>query len=143
MAKSNPETIVIKSEPLLKEGKATSEIYPGHLVALTGEAQIGVQTAPKTNVRRAIALENDLLGKSINDAYAVDENVVYGAFYQGQEAYVRVAANAEALVVGDGLESAGDGTVRKVTDGIVIGYAMEAKDNSSNSSEVFIKVEVA
>ena len=144
MAKTNPETIVLKGEPIFKEGRASAAISAGHLVEFGGTRDIRKQSTAKADCRRAIALENDLIGKGITDAYAANENVRYGSFHSGQEAYVRVAASAPAIAKNDSLEAAGDGTVRKVTSAsTIIGWALEAKDNSSGSSEVFIKMEIA
>ena len=144
MAKARSETISLKGEPLLKEGAASAAISPGHFVEFGGTKDIRKQSTAQANARRAIALENDLEGKGITVAYAANSNVRYGSFHPGQEAQVRVAAAAPAIVKGDALELAGDGTVRKLTgSGNIIAFALEAIDNSSGSSEVWINLEIA
>lgn len=143
MAKAKPETIVLMGEPIYKEGQASAVLNPGHLVEFGGAKEVRKQSTAKAVCRRAFALENDLLGKGITDAYAVDERVRYGVFHSGQEVYARVAARAPAIVKGDSLEAKGDGTVQKHTDGEVIAYAVEALDNNAGGSEQFIAIEVA
>lgn len=144
MAKSNPEVISLKGEPIFKEGQASSAINPGYLVEFGGSKDLQAQGTAQENCRRAFALENDLLGKGIDDAYAANERVRYGSFHAGQEVYAKLPASAAAIVKGDALEATGDGTLRKLTSGgAIIAYALEAKDNSSGTTETFIAVEVA
>lgn len=143
MAKSKPEVISLKGEPILKEGQASAAIKPGHLVEFGGGKDIRVQSTAQGDCRRAFALENDLLGKSITDTYATNERVRYGSFHGGQEVLARVAASAPAITKGDALEAASTGTVRKhTTGGAVIGFALEAIDNSTGTKEVFLSMEV-
>ena len=144
MAKDNPETILLKGMPMIKEGQTDEKLSPGHVVEFGGTKEIQKQaTAQQANARKAIALENDLEGKTINDEYAVDALVKYALCYSGCEMYVRVAAAAPAIVKNDKLELKGDGTVRKQTNnGVTFAYALEALDNSTGTKETFIKVEI-
>ena len=117
MAKSRSETIRLLGMPIMKEGQASEAINPGYLVEFGGTNDIQVQDTAQQNCRRAFALENDLLGKTINDAYSTNERVRYASFSPGQELQAKVAASAPAIVKGDALEAAGDGTLRKLTAG--------------------------
>ena len=144
MAKSRSETIRLLGMPIMKEGQASEAINPGYLIEFGGTNDIQVQDTAQQNCRRAFALENDLLGKTINDAYSTNERVRYASFSPGQELQAKVAAAAPAIVKGDALEAAGDGTLRKLTaGGTTIAFALEAVDNSSGTAEVFIQIEVA
>lgn len=144
MAKLNPEVISLKGEPIFKEGQSSSAISPGYLIEFGGSKDLQPQSTAKENCRRAFALENDLLGKGIEDDYGTDERVRYGSFHAGQEVYAKIPASAAAIVKGDALEATGDGTLRKLTTGgAVIAYSLESKDNSSGTTETFIKVEIA
>jgi len=69
----------------------------------------------------------------------------------GEEVHALVAAAAPAIAIGDALESAGDGTVRKVVaraattsaqTNSIIGIALEAVDNSGGGTPVRIVMEV-
>ena len=143
MAKTNPEVILLLGYPINKEGKASEEIFPGHLVEFGGIHTLQKQSTAGQNCRRAFAIENDLVGKGIEDSYAISEQLQYISTGPGTEIYARVAAGAPAILTGDQLEAAGDGTLQKLTTGDVIGYAIEDKDNSVGTEEVFLKMEVA
>lgn len=143
MAKSNPEVISLKGEPLLKEGVASSEISPGMLVEFGGAKDLQPQSTAGANCRRAIALENDLLGKGITDAYKAGERVRVGSFVPGQEVLVLLVEGGAAVTKGDALQADTNGLVDKHSDGkFVIGYALESIDNEDGDGSVFIKMEV-
>jgi hypothetical protein len=63
---------------------------------------------------KLFALEQEYLGEGITTSYASGDQVILGIFHSGDEVYAKLAANAPAIVAGDLLESAGDGTLRKV-----------------------------
>lgn len=145
MADSTPKTIVLLGSPKIKEAQATAAISPGHLVEYGGAKDIRKTSTALVSCRKAIALENDIVGKTITDAYAANDWVRYGVFTPGDVAYVRVAAAATAIAKGDKLVAHSDGTVKKTgaTTDFIVGYALEALDNSAGGSEAFIKMEVA
>jgi len=131
---------------------AASAVKPGHLVEELAAGTVQEHSTAATNAQKLVALTNLCNGKTIDDAYGVAETCRYGAFRAGQLAFLRVAASAPAIVIGDALESAGDGTVRKqVTDSAtddtqrnaLVGHAVEAVDNSGGGTEVFIKIRFA
>jgi hypothetical protein len=136
---------------LYKEAIAAEAITPGHLLTLNASAQAikhnvagpaaaaGVQfTGP---IR--VAVENDFFGKGIDDAYAINDQVVYQELDSGCEFMSLVAAGAAAIAYSDLVESAGNGTVRKtVVQANAIGRAAEAVDNSAGGAAVRLRVEV-
>ncbi len=148
---TTPKTVHLKGDGLDKEAAAIAAITPGDLIEFnsTGVRRHSVAAG---NARKAFALEADYVGKGIDDNYAIGDRVLYKVYENGGEVYARVAAAATAITKGAALESAGDGTVRISTaaaatsnlqrDGIV-GYALEAVDNSGGGSAVRIRVEVA
>ena len=145
MAKANPDTVILKGMPIIKEGTANAALSPGHYVAHVPSGSIGKNLVAGEAGVRNVAIENDLAGKGINDAYAANDRVLYASFAPGDEAYVRVAASAPAIRLGDDLAVTGSGTIAKLTGSqAVVARALESVDNSSNSaSEVFIRVEIA
>ena len=89
---------------------------------------------------------------SIDTDYAVGETTRFGAFHAGQEVNALVAAAAPAILEGDALESAGDGTLRKLVVAAataqsardsIVGYALVALDNSGGGSSARLAVRVA
>lgn len=130
---------------------AASAILPGHLVEeVLGKVQ--EHSTAAANAQKLFALSSLTNGGTIDDVYTVGETVRYGAAHSGQEVFVLVAAGAPAIADGDALESAGNGTLRKVVtdaatddtqrDSIVV-YAIEAVDNSGGGTAVRIKARVA
>lgn len=131
---------------------AASAIKPGHLVEELAAGTVQEHSTAASNAQKLFALTNLANGGTIDDAYAVGETCRYGAFHSGQRVFGRVAVGSVAIVIGDALQSNADGTVELLatdtaTDDTqrdsVVGYALEAVDNSGGSAEVFIELRVA
>lgn len=150
MASSTPNTIVLKGTGVRKERLAGGTITPGHLVAVNTSDAAVVHPTAGGNARKAFAVENDLIGNGIGDNYSSGDTVQFEVFKSGDEVYALVPAGAQAIVIGDALESNGDGTLQKEgsatatgDNDIVVGYALEAVDNSGGGAVARIKIEVA
>lgn len=155
MSAKNFKNILIKGDPITKEAKAASALYPGDLIYMNSNGEVAVHATAGGNARPMFAREYSEIGDDIAEQYAADDQVVYYVNRAGDEVFARVAAGASAIVIGDPLESAGDGTLRKADAKIdasatttyyednIVGYAMEAVDNSEGAAETFIHIEVA
>src|SRR3990167_9926709 len=150
---ATPKTVLLKGcldSQHTVEGEATSAITPGHLILYgtsTSELRVANVAATTEGQQRMFALENDVapdgynLGAAIDQVYAVSDRV-YGYIAQaGDHIYALVNAGASAIVFGDLLESALDGSLAKVASGLPVARALEAVDNSGGSAEARIKVE--
>ncbi len=145
-------TILLKGDGQRFEALAAAgTIKPGHLVALNSSGQVAIHAAAGKSAARMFALENDLKGDTIDDAYASGNVVQYIQAFPGAEIYAWVAASAAAIVIGDQVESDGAGGVRKVaTDTATdqgereatIGVAVEAVDNSAGGTAVRLRIRV-
>lgn len=140
-----------RGEPIVSEALSGGAITPGMLIEKSGATVVVHATAADT-AQKMFALSNLSTGGSIDDAYISGERVRFGVFSSGQKVNALVAASAPAIAVGDPLESAGDGTLRKVvTDAAtddtqrnsVVGYADVAVDNSGGATSVRLSVTVA
>lgn len=100
-----PNTIWLKGDYVAKEREANAAITPGDLVELMSTGLVRPHAIKGGPAQRAFALENDLIGKGIDDAYSAGDVVRYAVFRAGAEVYARVA---EAVTIGDYLESNGD-----------------------------------
>ena len=136
---------------LLERLAAAAGILPGHLVE-EASGTVQVHGTAAANAQRLFAQPNLATAGDIDTAYANGETVSYGVYHTGQEVNALVAASATAILDGDALESAGDGTVRTATADAatdttqrdsIVGYAMEAVDNSGGGTAVRIKIRVA
>lgn len=126
-------------------------IVAGMLVEETG-GELKEHSTAAGSARAIFALPNLCVGGTIDTVYGAGEDVRYGAFSAGQKVNALVAASATAIANGDPLESAGDGTLRKVTTaaatastsrGSIVAYAAVALDNSGGSEMARIAVNVA
>ena len=144
-------TIRVKGDAVRKEALAGGAINPGHLVVLNSSGNVVVHPSAATNAAPSFAVENEVIGADIDTAYASGDNVLYEHMQRGAEVHALVAASASAIVIGDYLESAGDGTLRILSASAataqsarasVVARALEAVDNSGGGSEARILVEV-
>jgi hypothetical protein len=106
-------TIVLKGQQnvIRKEAKASAAITPGDLVEFGGTNELRVHSTIGGSARKAFALENDLVGQGIDDAYDANDTVQYGVCSPGCEVYARLAAT-KTCTKGDFLESAGNGRLQ-------------------------------
>jgi hypothetical protein len=128
----------------VKEGKVKTgtTIRPGHLVDReAADVMKPVATAAAAAIVPMVAMENELIGKGVDTAYAALDRVYVWVPLRGAEGYLRLAAAAAAVAYGALLETQNDGTVKVRTTGQAIARALEAVDNSAGGSEVFIHVE--
>jgi len=145
-------TIILKGRGVRKEGSAAAAITPGDLIERTSTAgEIQRHSTAGGNAAPSFAVENELVGNGIDVDYAANDNVLFEHCERGGEVQASVAAGAAAIVAGDYLESAGDGTLQKVATSAstsqadragVIARALEAVDNSGGGSKVRINVEI-
>jgi len=142
-------TIQLKGAPIRKEGVASEAMSPGHFVVSTPTTTKGTGSlafpAALGDVAQGVVYEDEIEGKGITDAYAVNDNVLYGVYSKGSEVLGRLPAGAAAVAVGTPLAVNTDGTLAPATIGThyVACTAIEAVDNSGGGTEVFIQVEIA
>src|SRR5688572_33293534 len=117
MASPTPNTILLKHmgiTSIQSEGTAGGTITPGMLVGMNSAGAIVAHgTAGGTAPSKSFALEDDLQGRGINDNYdsTTYKQVRYHDCAPGTEVYA-ILADAQAMAIGDLLESAGNGTLR-------------------------------
>src|SRR5262252_4578483 len=117
---------------------AGEAILPGTLVQRF-QKSAGVVAYRKNNVasvsqQRAVALNASMLNRGVDDSWASGELLEVGILSPGDTAWVLIASGATAVVAGDFLESAGDGTVRKTgTQANALFIALEDTNNSTGA----------
>jgi hypothetical protein len=150
---ATPKTVVLKGRGIRKEFTADAAgILPGMLIKrIATSGKCAVHATAAGNAVKMFAVENEVVGGDIDDAYLDEDNVLAEVMQPGSEVYAFLPANAAAVVIGDYLESDGTGRLRKaVTDAAtddtqrvsVVATALEAIDNSANGSPVRIRVEI-
>ena len=137
-----PKTISLKGESILKERKANAAITPGHLVELMSTGNIRVHATVGGQAQRAFALEQDLIGRGIDDAYAANDSARYAVFQPGAEV-LALLATGESCSIGDFLESAGNGTLQVAStpiEGSNVAIALEAITGGGAPKRVKVEV---
>jgi len=135
-------TILLKGRGTRVEAVAAGAITPGHLVTRDTTGKLVVQNTAGAAHPRIVAVENDLEGKEIGDAYAANDYVQSEHLQSGFEFLGFLVANAAAVVIGDLLEAGGAGGLRKFASGTAQYQALEAIDNSANGTQARIKVAI-
>jgi hypothetical protein len=148
---ANP-TISLKGRPKRIEALAAEAITPGHLIQYNSSSKFIKHATAAGSQSRMFAAENEVFGDGIDVAYANNDNVLAWQCFPGDEINALVAAAASAIVVGDYVESAGDGTVRKVATSAgtsqasrnsTVGQALEALDNSGGGAAARLRIACA
>ena len=139
------------------ERRAAGAMKPGHVVQVNSAGAVVVHATLGIPGERLVVKEDALQGKTVADAYASGDLVPLIQGLPNDVLQLRVAAAAPAIVIGDKLTLAADGTVKKRTvtgdtytdagagastfaqEQAVFAIADEAVDNSAGASEVFIK----
>lgn len=111
----------ILGEPIVLERLANAAgIIPGDLLEVNSTNKLLVHNSAGAVAERMFALPDLPVAGDIDTSYASGDTVRAGVFHAGQRVNARLAAAAPAVVIGDFLESAGDGTLRKVIPTVVL-----------------------
>lgn len=122
------------SQSRYKEATAAEAITPGHLIDLNGTGGATLNDVDPgivaNNLAMQVAVENDIFGKTLDDAYAIGDTVIYATLSSGDEFYGFVPAAAPAIVFNDPLTLDPNGVMVKGTAANAVARAREAVDNS-------------
>lgn len=132
-------TIKIKKYlDIIEERVAASAITPGMLIELTSADKVQPHSTASGNVTPVMwALEDELQGNGIADAYAADAPVQIWVTVPGEQVYA-LLADGESVVIGDKLASNGDGYLKKhdadsAVSEEIVAIALELVDRSTSS----------
>ena len=138
---------VLKGTGTRNEYDAGGAITPGHLLTIDSASVVTVHILEGQNAVPRFAVEEDFLGRGIDDDYASGERVQTETLHMGQQINALVAASQIAIVIGDQLTSNGDGTLRAVTAGsptvgdeAVVAIALSAAPNVAAISRVVAEI---
>lgn len=151
MASNTYKTIYLKGWHTVRlEYQAMEAITPGHVVQLHTDGKLKKHATAAGSGATWFASENDVpvddySGNAIDHAYAATDRVQVIDAKTGDVINALLAPSATAVVVGNPVESAGDGTVRLHTAPAnlsaagpkydsIMGYAQESVDNSANAA---------
>ena len=106
-------TIIAKGKGVRFERLAGGAITPGALVMLNSSNALVVHATAAGYTPPIVAIEQELFGRDLDTAYANAEHCIGEYLLPGMEAYMLFGIATHAIVIGDLLESAGDGTLRE------------------------------
>jgi len=144
---STANRVILKRDCQEGEGIAGGAITPGHLIMRNSSNALVVHNKARGNCQKMFALENELYGGDIDTAYASGDRVPYFIPKRGDVVLCRIKAS-ENIVIGDVLESAGDGTLQELTQtstsdleypNSIVGYALEAT-NVSKVAKIAVEI---
>jgi len=136
---------VKKYSDVIEEMVASAAITPGMLLIIESTGKVKAHNQADKDAFPIFALEDELQGKGIDDAYAANDPVQCWIPYRG-DIVNAILADGQKVVIGDPLTSDGYGRLKKhVTDTgastvpwtvypeQIVGYATEALDLSGSS----------
>ena len=139
--------IQLKGDFQRKELPAAAAITPGHLVVRNSSDEFAVHADAAGPHGSAFAVEDELQGSTITDDYATGDRVQVNYQQKGNEVMARLSPDLAGtpVVIGDFLESNGDGDLRLIsgTNEQPVGVALEAVDlTASGDVAANIKIEI-
>ena len=138
------KTVVVKGRGMRCEAKAGGAVTPGHLIKLNSSGDAVVHATAGGVTQRSFAVENELAGNNITDAYAANDTLFYEILERGSEVYA-ILADSNVAVIGSFLSSAGDGTLRvaSTSSSIAQGTGAVTDDDSaaSNGTAVYLHID--
>lgn len=136
---------VKKYSDVIEEMVASAAVTPGMLLIIESTGKVKAHNQADKDAFPIFALEDELQGKGIDDAYAANDPVQCWIPYRG-DIVNAILADGQKVVIGDPLTSDGYGRLKKhVTDTgastvpwtvypeQIVGYAAEALDLSGSS----------
>jgi len=160
MARTTPATILLKGrehQVVYIEATAGGTITPGHLVQIGSDGLVVVHAAAGGSAPGGMfALEDDAQGRGITDTYdsTTNKNVLIGVCGRGAEVYA-ILTTSQTVAIGDALESAGNGTLRKhvaqttvgaqspgvgARSGQIVGRAIDAVTTTASVARIQVRV---
>lgn len=130
ITRNNPNTVFLGGDRTQINDLAAAEaITPGHLVDRfnsAGTIRWRKNSVASIAVPFAVATEQSMLNKGVDDAYAAGDLVEVSILHKGAFAWMWIASG-QNIAAGNKLEAANDGTLKIFGSGVVLGIALENK----------------
>jgi hypothetical protein len=128
-------------DPPYYDGVASAVITPGDLIMIDpANGQLKPHSAAAGAQAAALfALTNTVIGKGLEDTYAVGDTVYYCASKPGDQVQARIKVGA-TLHPGTRLESAGDGTLQVQTTGVAVAESMEDETVTGTPAHARVRI---
>jgi hypothetical protein len=137
----DPNTIFLGGERTQIGDIAAEEVItPGHLVErhnAAGVIRFRKATAA-VDTGKLVATNQSMLNKGVDDTYAIGDLMEVSALHTGATAWMLIASG-QNIAAGDRLESAGDGTLRKLASGVAQFSALENKPTVTTLTRIRVE----
>ncbi len=132
MAKTNPDTILIKGDAwVTHEAPAAVILTPGEFVVFASDGDFELPAAG--DLSKLIVIEDDLQGKEISDDYAAAANA-RAVFMQPGGVVRAIITDGQNITRGQELEVDTNGTLIGIGSNQPIAVAMESVDASDSAA---------
>ena len=133
-----PNTVLLRGDPIASEGTViTAVITPGMAVTPAGDS---VAQSAENAIAPGFARENELIGKGIDDDYAVGERILYYTPRKGDWFYA-ILGTSQEIAAGALLSTGANGVlVAQTSTNPTVARALEAVTTTGEVAR--IKVEV-
>lgn len=135
-------TIKIKKySDVIEELVAAGAITPGMFLEFTSAGKVVANSAAGTVKPMMVALEDNMQGNGIDDAYASGDPVQVWIPYKGDMVY-GILVHGENVAVGAELYVNSAGKLAEITSGteVAVGHAVEAADASAADVRVIVRI---
>lgn len=137
---------VKKYSDVIEEYVASAAVYPGMLLKLESTGKVKAHDAADQDAFPIFALEDELQGKGIDDAFAANDRIQCWIPNRGDMVYA-ILADGQKVAIGDNVTSDGNGRLKKHVTDIgasgaalvpvyplqIVGQAVEALDLTGSS----------
>ena len=139
MSATAPKTIDLYGYCNQHEAIADGTITPGMLVIRSSATEVAAHDVAGGPAQPSFAVEYDLTGRGIADAYASGDQVIFKTFTPGSGVYAWLAED-EVATAGAFLSSNGDGTLKVAeAEENIVAQALEAL--TATGADARIRVE--
>lgn len=137
-----PNTILLKGDlgTRYEEGRAAGTIKPGHLIKSNSSGNYVVHASSGGAGERLVAIEDGLIGGTIDTAYSSGDLVRFKVVQPGDVLYMFLK-DGQSVVPDDDLSSNGDGTLKKETStGVKMFKSLETVAPSGADGRIKVRV---
>jgi len=142
ITRNNPNTVFLGGTRVQIGDLAASEtIRPGHLVDRFNNAGVirwRKHATASIAVAPNVATEHAMANKGVDDDYLVGQLMEVSTLQPGAAAWMFIASG-QNIVAGNKLESAGDGTLKIFSAGVVLFSALENKPNVTTLTRIRVE----
>lgn len=139
----NPNTIFLGGQRVQIGDLAASEtITPGHLVDRFNSGGVirwRKQATASIACAPAFATEQSMVNKGVDDNYAANDLMEVSIGSRGASFWALIASG-QNIAAGQKLESAGDGTLKAFSAGVVLASALENKPSVTVLTRIRVEV---